>query len=406
MTSTTAPERTTVNNSGDLVRAITEQAGLPFSAALPLPSRAYWDPDFYQVEIERIFKKDWICIARCEEVPTAGSYLAVDLAEEPLIVVRDHDGQVRVFSRVCRHRYVDILGGQRPEEETRRGCVERFECPYHAWMYRLDGSLMNAPDMWDRPGFRPEDFPLRAIRTQIWQGFVFVNLDDDSSIPFDMEPIEEVLGHYDFTGWRLAGNIAWGESPANWKIMVENFSEAYHHLGVHMDSAQAMWPLASVEIGNEEGSDWYYSRMFVGAEAATGEENGHLVQPTWLPPQSGLTPFERSNGMLILKFPTFMLLPAPDVTFWFRATPIDAERHHLDIALMVPESSLAEPDIEDAMQKVKDFFYPIQAEDASVNEKIQSTAKSDRSCGGVLHRHEQPLWQLQKYLAKRLAPVD
>jgi phenylpropionate dioxygenase-like ring-hydroxylating dioxygenase large terminal subunit len=402
MTAATRP--TTTRSADDLVGVITEQSELPLEEAVPLPAQSYWDPQFHQLEVERIFKKDWVCIARCDEVPAAGAYLAVDMGDEPLVVVRGEDGQVRVFSRICRHRYVDILGGQRSADETRAGCVERFECPYHSWTYRLDGSLLNAPDMWARPTFRCEDYPLRAVRTQIWQGFVFVNLDDETQIPFDMSGIEQIQGNYDFTDWHLGANIAWGESPANWKIMVENFSEAYHHVGVHMASAQEMWPYGSVEIGDERGPDWYYSRMFVGAEAAVGEEEGHLIQPTWLPPQHGLTAYERSQGLLVLKFPTFMLLPAPDITFWFRATPVDAERHHLDIALLVPNSSETAPNLEEALQQAVDFFRPIQAEDASVNEKIQSTAKSIRATGGVLQRHEQPLWQLQKYLAKRLAP--
>ncbi|ANS31947.1 Rieske (2Fe-2S) domain-containing protein (plasmid) [Rhodococcus opacus] len=386
----------------DLVREITAQSKLPLETAVPLPTRTYWDHDFYELELENIFRKDWVCIARCEEVPDPGSYLAVDLANEPLIVVRGDDKKVRVFSRICRHRYEDLLGGQRDPQERRSGCVERFECPYHAWTYRLDGSLLNAPDMWSRPSFDAEAFGLRQINTHVWQGFVFVNLDEQTPFPFDMSGIERVQGNYDFTDWRLAANIAWGDSTANWKIMVENFSEAYHHIGAHMSSAQEMWPLGSVEIGDERGGEWFYSRMHVAAAAAVDEVDGHLIQPTWLPSQKGLSPYERSQGLLVLKFPTFMLLPAPDVTFWFRATPTGPETHHLDIALMVPKSNLAAPDFDRLITEAVDFFRPIQAEDASVNEKIQSTAKSQYSSGGVLHVHEQPLWQLQKYLASRL----
>lgn len=402
MTSSTTIPPVQTQTTKDLVRTVAAQAQLPLSEALPLPAKCYWDPDLYQLELEHIFRRDWICIARCDEVLRHGSYLAVDLAGEPLIVVRGSDDHVRVFSRICRHRYEDLLGGQRSDADRRAGCVERFECPYHAWTFRLDGSLLNAPDMWSRPSFDPDDFPLRPIRTEIWQGFVFVNLDDNTDIPFDMSGIERAQGNYNFTDWKVADNIAWGSAAANWKIMVENFSEAYHHLGIHRESAQAMWPLANVEIGNERGGDWFYSRMHVGAAAAVGEVDGHLIQPTLLPPQAGLSPYERSQGLLTLKFPTFMMLPAPDISFWFRATPTGPESHHLDIALLTSRESENLPNYAAALKEAVDFFRPIQAEDASVNERIQSTSKSARAAGGVLHIQEQALWQLQKYLAARL----
>lgn len=388
---------------GALIDRVGQQARLELRDAVPMPAQAYWDEELYGQEIEKIFKKDWLCLARTDEVPDAGDYFAIDIADEPLIVVRGEDSQVRVFSRVCRHRYEDLLGGGTPADQRRTGCAKRFVCPYHDWAYRLDGELFAAPDMVARPGFDMSAFNLREVRSTVWQGFVFVNLSGDLAEPLDMSGIEGILGGYDFTDWEVASVIDWGTTKVNWKIVVENFSEAYHHLGLHKSSAQPIWPFASVQMGDEVGPEWFYSRLFVGADAATGEVNGHLVQPTWLTPQPGLSQYELSQGILFAKFPTFMMLPAPDITFWFRMFPTAAEYHQLEILLMVHKSSYAHPEFKEKIHEATEFFRDVQGEDASCNERIQSSTRSVFATGGVLHPQEQPLWQLQKYVSSRLA---
>lgn len=385
-----------------LVEQIQKQAVLPLESALPLPAAAYWDESFYQLELERIFRKDWVCIARAEEVPDPGSYYAVDLAGEPLMVVRGADNEIRVLSRVCRHRYEDLLGGETPPEARLKGCAQRFECPYHAWIYRTDGSLLSAPEMGARADFDKSAFGLRRVRSQIWQGFIFVNLDDDGDDSLDMTGIEEIQEAYDFTNWRLTGVVDWGETRVNWKIVLENFLECYHHIGIHKNVLQPLWRLGKVERGSYTGHDWYYARMKAGPDTAIGEEDGHLQLPLWLPAAPGLSAYQRSHTLLFAKFPCFMLAPGPDIAFWFRSFPTGPETHRLDINFLVPETSLTDGNFDQGMQEATDFLRLVQGQDASVNEAVQSSAKSQYAADGVLSLHEQPLWQIQKYLASRL----
>lgn len=387
-----------------IVERVLEQAELPLEQALPLPGEAYESPAFYAIEREAFLERDWICIGRADQVPNTGDYLAVDLFEEPLILVRDEQSTVRVFSRVCRHRYEDLLGGQTPEHERVRGCARRFECPYHAWTYRLDGSLLSAPEMAGRPGFELGDFPLQEINTAHWQGFVFINFADDPE-PLDMSPLEPVLDAYDFTDWRVVDTLEWGDTRVNWKIVVENFLEAYHHIGIHKNVLQPLWPLGAVERGEYLGPEWYTARMFAGPEFATGEEDGYLQMPMWLPPAPGLSAYQRSHTLLLARFPMFLLAPGPDLAFWFRLFPTGPETHDLQIHILAPNSSLAAPEFEEGVAKVMEFITEVQGQDASVNERVQSSAKSRHARGGVLALHEQPLWNLQKYLHKMLSAV-
>jgi phenylpropionate dioxygenase-like ring-hydroxylating dioxygenase large terminal subunit len=375
-----------------LVRQICEQAVVPLEESRALPVRTYWDPEFHQYELEHIWRKDWICLGRVEEVPDKGSYRAIDLAGEPLMLVRGADDQVRVFSRVCRHRYADLMGGERSDAERVSGCVPRFECPYHAWTYRLDGSLLSAPEMSSRPGFDKNANGLREIRTEIWQGFVFVNLDEETDIPFDMSAIAVLQDGYDFSEWEIAS--------------VENFLECYHHIGIHKNVLQPLWRLGRVERGDYFGSDHYFARMMAGTEVAIGEEDGHLLHPLFLPAKTGLSAFQRSHTLLLAKFPAYLVAPGPDITFWFRSLPTGPETHRLEMHLMVPKEHRGVENFDERMTEATDFLKLVQAQDASVNEAVQASVRSKYAEGGVLQAHEQPIWQLQKYLASRLPLHD
>jgi phenylpropionate dioxygenase-like ring-hydroxylating dioxygenase large terminal subunit len=394
--------RPTKGRVSTLVDTIRAQAALPLLEARPLPAAAYWDEDFYEHELEHIWRKDWICIARVEEVPKPGSYRAIDLAGEPLMVVRGSDDAVRVFSRVCRHRYADLMAGEKTDVEKVSGCVDRFECPYHAWIYRLDGSLLSAPEMSGRPDFDKSVSGLRPIRTEIWQGYVFINLDDNTDIPFDMSAIAEIQDGYDFTDWEIASVIDWGESRVNWKIVVENFLEVYHHIGIHKNVLQPLWRLGKCQQGDYTGPEHYFCRMMAGEDVAIGEEDGHLMHPLFLPAKSGLSSFQRSHTLLLTKFPAYLCAPGPDIAFWFRSLPTGPETHRLEIHLLVPKDHRDVEDFDSKMAEATDFLKLVQGQDATVNEAVQNSSRSRHARDGVLQKHEQSLWQLQKYLASRL----
>ena len=124
---------------------------------------------FLELEREEIFRKEWVCLGRVEEVPNPGDYLTTELIDEPLIVVRGQDKKVRVLSNVCRHRSSVILEGT--------GNAKNFVCPYHAWTYANDGQLLRAPYMDKVKGFQVKNCRLPEFATEVWHGFVYVNLD-------------------------------------------------------------------------------------------------------------------------------------------------------------------------------------------------------------------------------------
>ncbi len=110
-----------------------------FEDAVAMPPSVYTDEGFGERELERIFRREWICVGRAGAVAKPGDYLTCELAGQPIAVVRDRDGELRAFSNVCLHRMSTLLEGT--------GNARAIVCPYHAWTYNLDGTLRAAPHM-------------------------------------------------------------------------------------------------------------------------------------------------------------------------------------------------------------------------------------------------------------------
>ncbi|HET7027946.1 MAG TPA: aromatic ring-hydroxylating dioxygenase subunit alpha [Candidatus Limnocylindrales bacterium] len=200
----------------------------PFREASLLPGRAYHDESIWAFEREQWFYRDWICVGREEDAATPGSYFLATLVDEPLVVVRGRDGHLRGFYNVCRHRGTAVL-------EEQRGKVVRFQCPYHAWIYDLEGRLVRAKHMDDVEGFSPDTFGLAPVRVGTWGGFVFISLADAGptleAYLGDWVEHHEAFGR-DFSPLRRAARLTY-DVAANWKIVAENYSECYHCPGVH-----------------------------------------------------------------------------------------------------------------------------------------------------------------------------
>src|SRR2546423_4797777 len=196
------------------------------AGAKTLPQKHFVSPEVFEKEEERIFSKHWVLLGHEAEVGTAGDYFVREAAGESVIVIRDKSGEVRGFYNVCRHR-----GTRLCEEEA--GHAAAIQCPYHAWTYALDGRLIGAPHMDEVRGFRKEGYSLVPVNVGVWEGFIFVNLDDDA-IPLEewFAPLAGKFSHCNLPRLRSVKRVEY-DVKANWKLMFENYSECYHCPGVH-----------------------------------------------------------------------------------------------------------------------------------------------------------------------------
>src|SRR6266540_1084556 len=142
----------------------------PYREAGMLPPRVFHDPAVFAFEQDRWFARDWLCVGRAEQAATPGGYFLVRPGGENVIVLRGADGVLRAFYNVCRHRGSTLL-------EEPCGAVSKILCPYHAWVYDVDGSLRRARHTEGLSGFDPAANGLVPVRCETWQAFVFVSLD-------------------------------------------------------------------------------------------------------------------------------------------------------------------------------------------------------------------------------------
>ena len=236
----------------EIREALAELKTMDADQSRSMSTEFYSSEAFLEFEKEEIFRKEWICLGRVDEIPKRGNYFTTELIDEPLIVVRSHDGKVRVLSNVCGHRSSVIL-----EDE---GNAKHFVCPYHAWTYANDGQLLRAPYMDQVKGFKVEGCRLPSFATEIWHGFIYVNLDGNAKpLATRLKGLEHYVQnhHMEEMLQQFTSEEAW---PANWKCLTENFMEGYHLSTLHYNSLHKITPTRLCErIPDGEGYMGYKS---------------------------------------------------------------------------------------------------------------------------------------------------
>ena len=190
----------------------------------------YGDPAIYRRDLDRIFMRHWLYAGHVSELSQPGDYVLFELAGESVIVVRGHDGEIRALVNVCRHRGSRVCW-------DRRGTAKTFSCPYHGWVYDLDGGLRGARLM-------PEDFDksrhgLKRLRLQILHGLMFLNFSDDAPGLAEAEhALDASLKPFRLAEAKVACSRVY-PIAANWKLSLENYLECYHCAPAHPEYARS-----------------------------------------------------------------------------------------------------------------------------------------------------------------------
>lgn len=205
-----------------------------------LPSAWYRSAEMFALEKERIFSREWVCVAREEEFASPGDYRVIDVLGESLIVVRNREGELRAFYNTCRHRGSRLCrkptGCSDSSAPLLRGGIAggRITCPYHQWSYDLNGRLLAAPYLGNESGFDKSLFSLYPAGLGCWGGFVFLNLTPSTAVALETQlgPVPARTARYPLSELRIGHTIRY-EVAANWKVICENYNECYHCAGVH-----------------------------------------------------------------------------------------------------------------------------------------------------------------------------
>jgi len=191
-----------------------------------LPYRVYLDDDVFAAERRSLFARQWVAVARADDVAEPGDWRRIDVTGEQLLLVRGADRVLRAFANTCRHRGAELC----PADGPVHGHVERaLRCPYHHWTYALDGQLRAAPHLAETPA----DIELHAAAVATWAGFVFVRLDpDESQLELQLATIDRRIRNYRLADLRRGASVTY-EVAANWKVIAENYNECYHCGPIH-----------------------------------------------------------------------------------------------------------------------------------------------------------------------------
>ena len=193
-----------------------------------LDRRFYTDPGIYERELERLVYPNWILAGHVSQWPEPGDFRVLNVDKESAIIVRGNDGQLKGFANVCRHRGSLVCLEQ-------EGHVDKFQCPYHGWMYDIDGKLTAARNMGD--SFDKSLHGLKSVSVGEIYGLVFVCFDDNPpSLEGAIRDLEEPMGMFDFENLKVVAQKSY-PIPANWKLSIENYQECYHCATAHPEYA-------------------------------------------------------------------------------------------------------------------------------------------------------------------------
>jgi phenylpropionate dioxygenase-like ring-hydroxylating dioxygenase large terminal subunit len=359
--------------------------------AITLPPEAYGSDDLYAAEVDRIFKRGWIPLCRVEQVAMPGSFYSIDILGTPLVVTRDRHSEIRVLSRNCTHRWMEVCSGA--------GEANVLQCPYHLWSFGLDGHLAGAPEMKKSPGFNRNDHPLKKFRHGVWKGFVFVNLDGRAEpLATQMAGLDALVDPYDLDNYQTVEQTDWGVCDWDWKIMVDNFMECYHHMGPHRQSLESEFPATMSYTG---GVGDYFTTMW------SEQAPGYPAEPPFLAPGADTLTEEHSHKLLIfIAYPLLQVSLGPGFMYWLKTLPMGAGKIELQLDICISPAALTAPGLDERRNQLVKSICDIHREDIDVCTAVQRAIRSGVTGTGRLSHLERPLWEFYRYLGRELGILN
>jgi len=346
----------------DQISAAMDLVDQPIARAFSLPAPFYTDPAIFELERKALFLSDWVLACRADQVAQPGDYHTLNTAGGPVIVIHGHDGTVRAFANVCRHRGSILLEGV--------GRCTRIVCPYHAWSYHTDGRLASAPDMESTLNFNADGNGLIPLGMETWAGFIFVTYNENPT------PLRTHLG--DFPDRMASHRLddmrhVWSTHipcACNWKLLLENAMETYHTGLVHRDTVGTQTSRDIETIG-----EWLCIQVMSGRSIATLPD-----APPPFPIINGLDDEARKGTYFTIILPTCQLVMAQDCLWWLNVVPIAVDKSILEISGCFPEDTIKLPNFDALAAPYFERWEKVGHEDVGILERQQ------RGLGSVLHQ--------------------
>jgi choline monooxygenase len=359
-----------------------------------LPLWCYTSERFFRAEMERMFLCSWNLLERLDLVPNPGDFHALTFMNVKLLMVRGKDGKVRVFANTCRHRGATVAEGQ--------GNCKALRCPYHAWLYSLEGSLIAAPNYDDSEGnpliddSNQRDFGLVEIPSDSWGGFLFIRFKDGPGTLGDhLGHLRAQLASHRIEDMVCARRVVY-DMDANWKCFVENYSDGSHIPVVHRDSL-ARWKTPYARV--DEPSANYRLAFAIHA-------GSQLLLP--FPDYEGFPPMPQveekwKKGTFFATIrPAMMMTLGNDGALVFRCEPLSATKSRLTVSSLFPKSAVERNDFEEIARNYYRRNEIVVGEDVAISLRQQAGLESPYARIARLGSGERTLNQIANWILDRV----
>ena len=352
----------------------------------------YHSEEIYQMELEKIFYRQWQLACRAEQLPRPGDFVVATVGEESIILSRTKLGQIKANFNVCRHRGTRIC-----REEKGHFDNDIIQCPYHAWQYDLDGALKGAPFMRDVPGFDKKDYGLHPVQVSEWGGFVFINLSKNPT-PFENE-MSALIGR--FEDWnlpdlRIAHHIPY-RLKCNWKLILQNYQECYHCPGVH--------PLLSDWTPFQNAVHDCMEGAVMGGFMTIRKKRGSMTMDgkAAAPPVCNVSGDDLQRVYYYSVYPSLLLSPHPDFVLYHHIRPVSVGETTNDCYFLLHPSVMNDKAKMERFQSAIEFWDMTNLQDWDVCEQMQLGTRSRRFERGRYAPQEDILYALDKEVLSALA---
>jgi phenylpropionate dioxygenase-like ring-hydroxylating dioxygenase large terminal subunit len=354
------------------LRHIPDPPGI--TTARTLPAGWYADETFHRHELQRVFRSSWVCVGIVDELPAPKQWTGVVVGGLPVLLVRDAEGALRGFLNVCRHRGSPLCDIGSSDS----GSVIR--CPYHSWVYRLDGSLAKASGIGNPEGFDPADFGLKRVSVAEWRRTVWVNTADPDA-ELDLGPLAKAADAFPIESFEHVLSES-NERAFNWKVLLENYSENYHTPFVHPEidtSSSEDYPMVS------HGPVLYaWDRLMRPSEAPDEQIRAALLpgEPGWeaLAVAAADRPYAVGNYLTI--WPNTMINVFPDAALIMWMEPTGPTTTRVERRLLLAPGHPAATDVIEAHRLV-------HQQDVDICIRVQRSHTAGLDADGVLATFEE-----------------
>ncbi len=374
-----------MSNTDPALGELRANVARPFERAFAMPKSVYTSPSFLALEERHIFAREWICAGRADALPDSGDYLTLEITGEPVIILRDKDGNLRGLSNVCRHSMSTLLHG--------RGTTRSIVCPYHAWTYNLDGTLRGAPAMAENQAFCKDDIRLPAIRVENWLGWIMVTLNPDAPSPHgQLAEVEQLIGHLDMASYRetFHETFEWG---TNWKVLAENFMESYHLPQCHAGTIGGASKLEEMVCPTGFESFNYHWIL----------KNDSVPLALAHPSNTVLQGDARRTTWLLAIYPALLITLTPGYFWYLSLAPHGPGRVTVQFGGGMSPEWLADPEAAAHLAVVKSLLDRVNVEDKGCTERVYNGLTAGLSDPGPLSHLERPNYEFACYLAAKLS---